>query len=351
MTASSNSSALPTVLLHQDRPEHIAGLRLAVASIRETCPDLPVHVSCPGATPELVDWLTSSGVHAQDDPRFANLGWNVKPQLLLWALGRGHRRVMWVDSDIVLAHRPVRAIEQPEYVFVAAEEFALGQEQGSRLRTQRWGLPPGRDLPATVNSGLVIVSAQHRQLLERWAELLESEVYVAAQRRPALERPLHMVSDQDVLTAVLGSAPFADTKVHLLRAGLDIAQCAGPAGFSPMERLATLGRRSPAIYHSVGVKPWQHGAAWRYGTTPRSRARARYEDLHLRLSPYTAVARRVAPRADVSLEVAAPRNRFERALVWIGGRWPQLPELPLAVFDVSVRRLRRLLRIARYARG
>ncbi len=81
--------------------------------------------------------------------------------------------------------------------------------------------------------------------------------------------------------------------------GRDIAQCAGPAGFSPTERLATLGRGSPAIYHSVGVKPWQHGAAWRYGRTPGSRARARYEDLHLRLSPYTAVARRFAPGADV----------------------------------------------------
>jgi hypothetical protein len=196
-----------------------------------------------------------------------------------------------------------------------------------------------------------MVSAQHRDVLERWAAMLQSDEYVAAQGRPAMERPLHMVSDQDVLTALLGSAPFAHTDVHLLRRGLDIAQCAGPAGYTPRERLASLGRRSPALYHSVGVKPWEHGADWRYGTTRGARARAGYEDLHLRLSPYTVVARRFADAADVSLQALAPRNGVERALLWLGRRWPQLPELPLAVFDISVRRLRQLLRISRYARG
>lgn len=350
VTASPAESPPPMVLIHQDLPEHMSGLRLAVASVRSTCPDLRVQVSCPRAAPELVQWLIGLGAQVESDPRFAGLGWNVKPQLLLSALAQGHPRVMWIDADVVVARRPVQAIAQPQSVFVATEEFALGQDQGSRLRTQGWGLPLGRDQPATVNSGVMVVSAEHRQLLERWEELLKSDAYAAAQQRPALERPVHMVSDQDVLTALLGSATFAGMEVHLLRRGLDIAQCAGPAGFTPMERLATLGRRSPALYHSVGVKPWQHGASWRYGTTRRSRARARYEDLHLRLSPYTAVASRFAAAAGVSMDAVAPRTPVERALLWIGKRWPQLPELPLAVMDVSVRRLRRLLRISRYRR-
>jgi hypothetical protein len=351
MSVSQAAERVPTVLIHQDRPEHIAGLRLAVASLRETCPDLPVRASCPGATPELLDWLTGHGVRAESDPRFADLGWNVKPKLLLSALAQGHRQVMWVDADVIVARRPTQAIEQPPSVFVATEEFALGQEQGSRPRTQGWGLSPGRDRPVTVNSGVMLVSAEHRHLLERWEELLMSDAYVAAQERPPLERPLHMVSDQDVLTALLGSAEFADLEVRLLRRGLDIAQCAGPAGVTPTERLATLGDRSPALYHSVGVKPWQHGESWRYGTTWRSRARARYEDLHLRLSPYTAVARAFAPAAGVSMNAVAARNPVERLLIGIGERRPQLPELPLAVVDMTVRRLRRLLRISRYARG
>jgi hypothetical protein len=339
------------VLLHHDRPEHIAGLKLAVISIRATCPDLAVCVSSPGATPDLITWLSDCGVRVEADPRFADLGWNVKPRLLLWALEQGHSRVMWVDADIVAVRRPVRAIEQPRSVLVAAEEFALGQEQGSRPRTDGWGLTPGRDLPTTVNSGVMVVSADHVRLLERWAELLDTDAYVAAQRRPPLERPLHMLSDQDVLTALLGSAEFAGLEVCLLRRGLDIAQCAGPAGFSVTERLAGLSRGGPALYHSVGVKPWEHGAAWRYGPTRLSRVRARYEDLHLRLSPYTAAARRFAPAAGVSLEALAPRGPVERALARAGWRWPQLPELPLTLFDVSVRRLRRLLRISRYARA
>lgn len=349
--ASPEHPGAPTVLLHQDRPEHTPGLRLAVASIRATCPDLPVRVSCPGASDELMKWLAGAGVRADDDPRFANLGWNVKPELLLWALADGCSRVLWIDADIVVTRRPERAIAQPPSVFVATEEFALGQEQGSQIRTQGWGLSPGRAYPHTVNTGVLMVSAQHRDVLERWAAMLQSDEYVAAQGRPAMERPLHMVSDQDVLTALLGSAPFAHTDVHLLRRGLDIAQCAGPAGYTPHERLASLGRRSPALYHSVGVKPWEHGADWRYGTTRRARARAGYEDLHLRLSPYTVVAHRFADAADVSLQALAPRNGVERALLWLGRRWPQLPELPLAVFDISVRRLRQLLRISRYARG
>ncbi|HYZ80092.1 MAG TPA: hypothetical protein VE571_02425 [Solirubrobacteraceae bacterium] len=344
-------ASLPTVLIHQDQPADIVGLRLAVASMRLTCPDLVVRVSCPGATPELLRWLSGCGVRADTDPKFAKLGWNVKPKLLLSALDQGHSRVMWLDSDVVVVRRPVAALAQPDSVLVAAEEFSLGQEQGSRLRTQGWGLDLGRVRASTVNSGVLVVSDRHRRLLERWQELLDSDAYVAAQQRPALERPLHMVGDQDVLTALLGSAEFADTQVHLLRRGLDIAQCAGPAGFTPSERLASLGGRSPALYHSVGVKPWQHGAAWRFGTTRRSRARARYEDLHLRLSPYTVVARRFAHAAGLSLDAVAPRNRIERALVRIGNRWPQLPELPLTVIDISVRRLRRLLRISRYARG
>jgi hypothetical protein len=347
MTTATTPHALPTVLIHQDRPEHVDGLKLAVASIRSSCPDLPVEVSCPDATPELLHWLTRQGVRAESDGRFAGLGWNVKPKLLMSALDKGHSRVMWVDADVVVAGRPARAMSVPESVFVATEEFSLGQDQGSRPRTTGWGLRPGRDQPTTVNSGVLMVSSHHRDLLERWDELLGSDAYAAAQRRPAMERPLHMVSDQDVLTALLGSEDFADTKVHLLRRGLDIAQCAGPAGFTPQERLATLCGSSPALYHSVGVKPWQHGASWRYGSTRRSRARARYEDLHLRLSPYTAVARRFAPAAGISLK-AAPRHSV---VTWLGTRWPELPELPLAVMDMSVRRMRRVLRISRYARA
>ena len=236
-------------------------------------------------------------------------------------------------------------------MFVGAEEFAWGQLPGSGARTRAWGLRPGRFLETTVNTGVLRVTEGHRALLEDWERLLAREDYRDAQSRHATERPVHLVGDQDALTALLGSEPYSDFRLHLLRRGHDIAQCAGPSGFTPVERIASLPTGVPPLLHAVGVKPWQHGARWRYDTGRMGRMRAAYEDLHSRLSPYTIVARTLAVEAGVSADPYAPRNRVERGLLRLGGRRPQLPELPVAIADSFVRRARKQLAVGRFRRS
>jgi hypothetical protein len=192
------------------------------------------------------------------------------------------------------------------------------------------------------------VSEHHLWLLKAWEGLLSRADYREAQRQHATERPVHLLGDQDALTALLGSAECADVPLHLLRRGRDIAQCAGPSGFTPVERIGSLCWGLPPFLHAVGVKPWQHGAKWRYAGDRVARLRAAYEDAHTRLSPYTIVARTIALEAGVSAEAYAPRNPVEQALLCLGRRWPQLPELPLAIVDATVRWIRKRFAIGRY---
>ena len=86
--------------------------------------------------------------------------------------------------------------------------------------------------------------------------MLSHPAYLKAQAQPWYERPLHMIGDQEVLTGLLGSVDFQETSIRLLRRGTDIAQCFGPAGFTPVERLRSMIGHRPAFVHAMGPKPW-----------------------------------------------------------------------------------------------
>ncbi|MGH9060304.1 MAG: nucleotide-diphospho-sugar transferase, partial [Acidimicrobiales bacterium] len=79
--------------------------------------------------------------------------------------------------------------------------------------------------------------------------------------------------------------------------------------------------------------------------------RAGYEDAHIRLSPYTILARELSESAGLDANVFGAPTVVERILLTSGRRWPQLPELPLAVFDSLVRRVRARLALGRYRLG
>ena len=65
-----------------------------------------------------------------------------------------------------------------------------------------------------------------------------------------------MISDQDVLTALLASEEFAWVPLRFLLRGKDIVQYFGPYGYTLRERLIHLSGRRPAFIHSQGPKPW-----------------------------------------------------------------------------------------------
>lgn len=320
-------------LVHHDRPEHLDGVRLAVASIRRYCADAEILVSVPETELGLRDWLRAQGCRELQLETTA-AGWNAKPSLILQALAEGRDAVLWMDSDVILSADPRESLLDELDVFVATEEPATYQHQGSRERTLGWGLAVGRELPITVNSSVVRAGAEHVGLLEQWRSLLSRPDYVSAQMKPWYERPVHMVGDQDALTALLGSADFAGVKMRQLTRGVDIAHCDGPAGFSVIERLRSLRTGMPPFVHSMSVKPWQHGAPWRFQGDRKRRIRSTYEDMRLRLSPYTILARQLADSAGVSGSAFDSGHRWRQSF---GDRWPQLPELPLAIFDSCVR--------------
>lgn len=331
------------IIIAEDRPKHRVGVEIATLSLRRHCPDAELHLHCPWADDDFRRWALSLGVAEVHTAGVTGAtGWNVKPTLLLEHLKAGHPSVTWLDADTV-THRDWRPRLGPEgAALVATEETFWGQEQGGTHRTVAWDLPVGRALARTVNTGLLRVGQEHIELLDSWASMLAAPTYLEAQQRPWHQRPLHLLGDQEVLTALLGSRRFSDLPIHLLRQGVDIAQCYGPAGYTPGARLRAVATRAgvPPLIHAMGVKPWE-ARRTREGFT--GRARSHYEALHSLTSPYTIVAstyKDLIPSETPWLRYRPASTRND-----IGA---SLTELPLAMFDHGVRQLRRGLRIGRY---
>lgn len=330
------------IVIHEDRADCLTGVKLLLLSLARHCPGLAITCSTSGdGIP--AEWAARfPSVSFRSFPDLCGMSWNIKPKLLLKLLDEGHEELLWIDSDIIVTRdfRPIFQSLDPGTV-VGAQEVYWGQAQGTDCRTLAWGLPVGRILPTTFNSGVVRVTPRHRLLLQAWSELLSHPTYVESQRRPWQQRPVHMIGDQEVLTALVGSSYFADVPVLLLKRGSQIAQLFGPAGYTIGERLANLGRDLPPFVHAMGRKPWI--AAHPQG----GGARAFYERVAAELSLYTWVARQYANElgGDTSwMWAKTPPGRL-MALLSFGS--PHLRGLPLAVLDSAVRTLRKSLGIAR----
>ncbi|MEJ5914137.1 hypothetical protein [Pseudokineococcus sp. 1T1Z-3] len=333
----SSPDAAMQVVVHEDRPAQLVGARLAVASLLRQVPTADVLLWSPGAGADLAAWCAARPRVRLDASSLPARGWDVKPAVLL-ALLEQHEQALWVDSDVLVwGDLAARLAQVPPSALVVAGETPLGQALGGSHRTRAWGLEVGRPLPTTANTGVVRVHRGHRPLLEAWRDLLADERYRGAQSSPWQERPLHLLGDQEVLTALLGSAEFASLEVEVLRQGRDVAQCFGPAGWLPADRLACVRRGAPPVLvHAMGHrKPYAPG---RPATSRSGRLRARYEGLHHRLGPYGALAAALAPAALAPVDDRLPWARGTR-----GWRAACLRELPLAVLDLSARRLRALL--------
>ncbi len=77
-------------------------------------------------------------------------GWDVKPMVLHRLLGKGHDRVVWVDSDVLCTGDLIARLGcDTSGTLVGAEEYRWGQARGSLARTTGWGLEVGRQLAVT----------------------------------------------------------------------------------------------------------------------------------------------------------------------------------------------------------
>jgi hypothetical protein len=343
-TATKRSATRTVVCIHEDRPSCIPGAKLTALSMRDHYPQLDVVISHPNPPLSFVEWMEQQpGVRWLHTPELSNGGFNIKAHLLLRQLDAGYDDVIWVDSDIVAtrALAPSLDAHAPD-VFVATEETYWGQQQGGTKRTRDWGLTPGRDMPATVNSGILRVTQQHRGLLNAWQQMLAHPTYRAVQQMPWYERPLHMITDQEVLTGLLGSTQFAHVPLMLLRRGRDIAQCFGPGGFTPLERLRCIAGDTPAFVHAMGPKPWDRAQH----ASPRE-LRRYYELVALELSPYLAVATRYREALAGDDAWLQRRSLVARIGSTLTANHPVLQGMPLSVLDSAVRLARRQLGLAR----
>ena len=242
------------VCTYEDRDTHAAGLKLLVLSLARHHPALPVHVYS-RLRAEHDCWLKAQpNVTLRDGRRLSLRKWNVKPAVLLDALESDDRAV-WLDTDVILAGpAPIDRLADAA-VLVASQEWRRAPQPGSRVRTEAWNLPFGREIGETVNSCVVAASQAHRPLLTTWCRLMNSDLYRDLQRRE--QRPTWAHGDQDLLTAVLGSCEYMDVEVDLLQRGRDLVHDFLAQGFTSRERLGCLWNGLPAFIHQQGPqKPW-----------------------------------------------------------------------------------------------
>lgn len=354
MDAVSRGKKPMIVCVHEDRAEHLVGLKLTVLSLTHHARDLPVIISCPHPPDAFRDWVaTLPNAQLISDPNLCGLSWNIKPKILLRCLDEGHRDVIWLDTDILINRdfRPRLAHLNDETVVVTQESY-WGQHQGGTYRTVAWGLKPGRTLPATANTAITRVTSRHIELLKAWETMLNHPAYIQAISRPYYERPMHMLSDMEVFTALICSTEFSHIPVEMLVRGTDIAQCFGLAGYTPVERLQSLTQGLPIFIHSQGGKPWERtpspGAIWSSEERFLKRLRRYYDYVHLELSPYTSLAREYQNQLGEEANWMEIHSTPARLFATLSAGHPTLQGFPLALFDAGVRHARRLLRIGRY---
>ncbi len=342
------------VCVHEDRTDNLIGVKLAVLSLARHCPDLPVIISCPQPPASFRRWVEAlPNAQLIVDPKLAGLSWNVKPTILLHCLDDGHRDVVWIDTDILVNQDfRQRLSHLGDETLVVTQECYWGLLQGGTYRTVAWGLKPGRTLPTTLNTGIVRVTPQHTELLNAWRTMLGHPAYIRAQRLPYGERPLYMFGDQDVLTALLGSAEFSHVPVEMLKRGTDIAQCYGPSGYSPVDRVRSLRQGLPTFVHSMRHKPWQRAlspaAVWSSKGSLLKRLYTYYNYLDLELSPYTSIAREYREQIGEEATWMDMKSTPARLFAALAAGHPTLQEFPLALFDAGVRHTLRLLGVGRY---
>jgi hypothetical protein len=262
---------------------------------------------------------------------FPGIGsFNIKPQVLLSLMDIGYEDVVWIDSDVVVLGNLSRLFGKLGHkTFVITEEALGGRHNDySGERTRRWGLKSGKTLPFAINSGIIRATTEHRAILQRWKELLESEEYKASMKLDWNQRPWHMLSDQDALTALLGSSDFADTDVKYLRRGIDIVQYFGFLGYTISERVRNLFGRQPTFVHSQGDKPWTYEWKRSGGLDLKEYLRAIYLDL----SPYTMCV--IGYQSQVGRDISWTRAHFlvSGILRAVGFWYAPLVGAPLALF-------------------
>jgi len=272
--------------------------------------------------------------------------WHVKPHLLLQCL-KTAEEVLWIDSDIIVsgAISSIFPGVLPLGDLLIAEEPRISQHRGGNERTKAWGFPIGRSLPFSVNSGVLRCTRAHSVLLDRWGACLKNPKYLAEQSKPTMSRRMHLLSDQEVLSALLGSVEFQSTDLRYIRADSQIIQLYGAAGYTPLGRIMnSMSNAHPLFIHAMGKKPWEYRETPSLLKTPRRY----YDALVAELSTYTLFVGGVSTfRENLAPDWSSRKSIAGWLLRNVALRNPNLAALPLAIVEAAVRRIKRSLGMGR----
>lgn len=317
-----------TICIAEDRASCEPAIRLIVLSLHAQSPDTVVHLFFPPAGPGLVAWLSQYPNVTLDTGCITDgCGWNVKPKAMMYLLDAGFDEVIWIDSDILITGNLNRIFSGMDPSVLMVTEHTLAEERDDRnaRRARLWGLPVGRTFPTAFSSGVVRATREHYRLLQRWWELLQSDAYQDAQKRGWYDRPVHMLGDQDVLTALVTSSEFSCIPLQVLRRGRHIIQFDGVWGYSVPERLMNIFGIGPFFIHAGATKPWL--ATWKF-TGLRDYIRMLYLDI----CPYTIAALRYRSDLDSSAAWMSSHYRLGSLLRFCGAWQAPLVGLPVALF-------------------
>lgn len=313
------------ICIYEDRVEHLIGVKLTILSLIRFQPQWKLHIFVPNAPQTFINWIKNLNNTYLDTSFRPDLGgWNVKPALLLKFLNEGHSEIFWIDADIILT-KPIENIVATikEDVFVATEEFPWGRKKGTAFRTAQWGLKHSRVIPQTVNSCFIRATKHHTDLLKTWDKLLHKSEYIEEQEKNWKLRPLHMIGDQDVLTALLGSEEFKSVKIYLLKNGRQIAQCFMEDGYTCYHRIINRSTRNlPAMIHAQGGKPWSN----------------KDNKTYLQLSPYSHVAKYYIESSEEKMDWINPNTRLAKLTNILFFKNPSLRGLPFSFYRTNFRR-------------
>ncbi|WP_139556876.1 nucleotide-diphospho-sugar transferase [Methylotetracoccus oryzae] len=324
------------ICITEDRTKEEIAVKLLLLSLARHCPDTPIVLTYPPASPQFARWVAATipGCTLRTARVSGSSGWNIKADALLGLLAEGHDEVWWLDSDIIVTGNFIeRYRDIPPATLVVCEEALYGAYRDDGARTRGWGFPVARSLPYSLNTGVMRVSTLHLDLLKRWKVLLEDERYRAAQKDFWHRRPIHLMGDQDVLSALLGAEPFAETPMYVLQRGRDILQYFGFSAYTTRERLANLRHGPPAFIHCQGWKPWTSLAPERRA----SDIKTRLQNLYIELSPYSFAAESYRNQLDAPLPWLEHLSPMARLFRLLGFHHAALTGLPIAMLIDLVR--------------
>ena len=107
--------------LLEDRALSEGGLRLALASLHDHYPNVPIAAHRPNASNDFVAWATTLGnVSVLTAPLAGASSWNCKPHALLNTMRHFQvTRAMWIDSDMLVASHFEHLLGSPDELTVA----------------------------------------------------------------------------------------------------------------------------------------------------------------------------------------------------------------------------------------